>query len=195
MEIKGSSKSSDEKLLLQLKKGNRVAFNELYLRYWEELYRFGYSIMKDESGTKDILQDIFLAIWKNREDQHITNLRSYLMKSVKFAVTRALRNGGLSEEHQEYLHALPTNNIEEKIDLEDLEEEVKTILENLPHRSREVFYLSRFKHLSNKEISEYLGISKRTVEWHISNALQELKFSINRVATVFFSILLLEYIT
>lgn len=176
---------NDSHLIEQIRKGNRLAFNALYLRYWEGLYRFGYGILKDEDQTKDILQDIFFALWRNRESLEIRSAAGYLYKAVRYEVTRALRKGQLTAAHEEYLASLPSpHSSEAQLHLADLEDQVKETLERLPQKSREVFYLSRFKELSNREIAQQLSLSPRTVEWHISSALQSLRQSINRLATL-----------
>lgn len=175
----------DSHLIDQIRKGNRLAFNALYLRYWEGLYRFAYGILGDEDQAKDILQDIFFALWRNRESLEIRSAAAYLYRSVRYEVTRALRKGRLTAAHEEYLAGLPSPlTPESHLHLADLEDQVKATLERLPRKSREVFYLSRFKELSNKEIAQKLSLSPRTVEWHISSALQSLRQSINRLATV-----------
>lgn len=50
----------------------------------------------------------------------------------------------------------------------------------MPHTRRRVFSMSRYLELSNAQIADMLGISKRTVEKHISNALEQLR---NELAT------------
>ena len=173
----------DSHLIIQIRQGNRLAFNALYLRYWEGLYRFGYGILGDEDLAKDILQDIFFALWRNRESLEIRSAAGYLYKAVRYEVARALRKGQLTAPHQEYLATLPSpGSSEDPLLLADLESQVKDTLEKLPKKSREVFYLSRFEDLSNKEIAQKLSLSQRTVEWHISSALQYLRQSINRIA-------------
>lgn len=176
---------TDSHLISQIRKGNRVAFNSLYVRYWEALYRFGYGILKDEDQAKDILQDIFLALWRNRESLEIKSASAYLYRAVRYEVTRALRKGMLTGAYEEYLADLPSSDsCETDLHLADLELHVNETLERMPKKSREVFYLSRFKDLSNKEIADKLSLSQRTVEWHISSALQHLRQSMNRLATL-----------
>lgn len=175
----------DSHLIAQIRQGNRLAFSALYLRYWEGLYRFAYGILKDEDQAKDILQDIFFALWRNRESLEIKAVAAYLYRSVRYEVTRALRKGQLKGAHEEYLAGLPSpDSSETQIDLAELESQVKESLDRMPRKSREVFYLSRFEDLSNKEIAEKLCLSQRTVEWHISSALQHLRQSMNRIATL-----------
>ena len=84
---------SDRHLLNLLKEDNRLAFSELYNRYWEELYQFGFSVLQDENCAKDVVQDIFFYLWRKRKTLNIQNLASYLFMSVKFEVMRQLKKG------------------------------------------------------------------------------------------------------
>lgn len=65
--------------------------------------------------------------------------------------------------------------IEDEIDYAELEKLLNKEIDTLPEQRRKVFLMSRQKGLSNGEIAETLGISKRTVETHISLALTALR--------------------
>ncbi|MEM6813808.1 MAG: RNA polymerase sigma-70 factor [Bacteroidota bacterium] len=183
--MEAKNEHSDKQLLDLLKEDNRIAFNELYLRYWEGLYQFAYSVLRIEDASKDVVQDVFFNIWSNRTTQSIDNLQGYLFSSVRFEVIRQLKNGSFTVAHEEYLEEISSGNeVEERINLKELEEKLKAYVETLPEKRKVVFTLSRFKGLSNKEIAEKLDISQRTVEWHISNALNQLRQNFDKVATL-----------
>lgn len=170
---------SDEQLLQSLQQDSRQAFNELYFRHWENLYRSAYAALRDEDSAKDIVQEVFFSIWKKRHTQQIRQLSAYLFQAVKFQVARQLRQGKLLDSHVEqlgHLHAM--NTTEESLYAAELDALLETTLGKLSERCRDVFYLSRFEQLSNKEIALRLNLSTRTVEWHISNALKHLRHSI-----------------
>jgi RNA polymerase sigma-70 factor (family 1) len=170
---------SDEQLLQSLQQDSRQAFNELYFRHWENLYRAAYSVLRDEDSAKDIVHEVFFSIWKKRHTQQIRQLSAYLFQAVKFQVARQLRHGKLLDIHVEQLGHLHTmNTTEESLHASELDALLETTLDKLPERCRDVFYLSRFEQLSNKEIAQRLNLSTRTVEWHISNALKHLRHSI-----------------
>ena len=80
--------------------------------------------------------------------------------------------------------------VEEKINYQELQQKLQMILDELPDRCREIFYLSRFQNLTNQEIADRLLISKRTVENQISRALQKISASIE-VTTICVSLLFL----
>jgi RNA polymerase sigma-70 factor (family 1) len=179
MEIREQHIQSDEQLLQLLQRDSRPAFNELYFRHWENLYRAAYNLLRDEDSAKDIVQEVFFSIWKKRHTQQIRQLSAYLFQAVKFQVARQLREGKLLDSHVEqfgHLHAM--NTTEEALHASELDTLLETTLDKLPERCRAVFYLSRFEQLSNKEIAQRLNLSTRTVEWHISNALKHLRHSI-----------------
>ncbi|SKC83201.1 RNA polymerase sigma-70 factor [Ohtaekwangia koreensis] len=182
----------DEQLLKLLQNDSRAAFSTLYDRYWEGMYRASYALLRDEDASKDIVQEVFLAIWKKRQTLQITFLSAYLYQSVKYQVAQHLRRTELSMEHTLYLGGKDKaiNSTEELIDFKELDSLLQATLNNLPEKCRNVFYLSRFEHLSNTEIAERLNLSTRTVEWHISNALKHLRDSIEH-AVIHIGIVLL----
>ena len=65
--------------------------------------------------------------------------------------------------------------MEGKISAKDLLMLMNMSVENMPEQRKRVFRMSRNSGLSHKEIAEKLGISTKTVEYHIAKALSELK--------------------
>lgn len=65
--MKDYSQYSDEELMKEVKAGNMLAFDELYRKYIKRLYRFSYSILKSREEAENIIQNIFLNLWQNRE--------------------------------------------------------------------------------------------------------------------------------
>ena len=184
------SEASDQQLLMLIKAHNRMAFNELFFRYWEKLYRLAFNVIKDEGASKDIVQDIFLDVWRKREVHQIGSLLPYLCQSVKFQVARHLKKGRLNQSHDEHLMNLRwANTTEDEINYKELNGRLFVVLDQLPLKCKEVFCLSRFNNLSNKEIAQQMNLSHRTVEWHISNALKHIRISLDHLAIIFIIIL------
>jgi len=173
---------SDNELIELLKQGSLDAFNQIYTKYFESLYKFAYSILKDEDACEDILQNFFTWLWENRTRLKITSLKAYLFAAVKFNMAGAIR---LSKRRAEILANAPA--IIEAVDVDNVElkeliDIIRSFTENLPDRAREIFELSRKDYLTNKEIALRLGISEKTVENQMNISLKKLKVHLGRMS-------------
>ena len=166
----------DKVTISSLQKGNWGAFEHIYNTYWSKLYLSAYGILRDKQACEDIVQDVLVQLWIKKDSSQITSLTSYLHTAVRYQVFKAIKAGKVKL-------ALPEE-IElgsERTEAEDLlfSEDLNAVLDNhiarLPEKCREVFLLSRKKHLSISEIAEHLHISTKTVENHLTNALGRLR--------------------
>lgn len=167
---------SDEGLVNLLRDDNECALNEIFNRYWERLFWMAEKVLLDNDASKDIVQDIMVNIWERRHVVIISNLNAYLIQAVKYQIATYLRNGKLTDYHiQKVESTIFVNNTEDTINFNELKRTILNSLDQLPDRCSEIFYLSRFQGLNNKEIAQKLSISIRTVETQISRALKFLR--------------------
>ncbi|HSI75433.1 MAG TPA: RNA polymerase sigma-70 factor [Lunatimonas sp.] len=181
---------SDKSLLRLIALDDRKAFKMLYDRYWEVLIKHAYTRLHDVSEAEDLVQDVFLDIWRNRKVLNIHHeVRNYLFTAVKYKVFRVL--------DQKYIKCELDNEMEFNIDaqngfqileFEELYQRIEVIVDSLPERHRVIFKLSRYKHLSTKEIAAKLQIAPQTVHNRIHQSLvylrAELKHFILELALV-----------
>lgn len=171
-----NASSSDESLLNLLKKGNRIAFNSLYERYWEQLFQSAIKVLQDEDLAKDVVQDVFVDLWSRRELVQIEKVSGYLFQAVKYQVFKQLRKvKDFSVLDETFENVLQANSTEEELDVNELQKNLNRSLESLPEKYRLIYELSRVDHLSNKEIAEKLQLSPRTVDWYLHNVLKQLR--------------------
>ena len=182
----------DEHTLLQrMRAGDSEAFEAIYLRYSGVLYSHAAKQLKSQDGAKDIVHDIFMNLWNNRADLHISGaLASYLFQSVR---NRVINLKLKDHRYQEYVSSFSTflvnfqsgtdYLVREKI----LTELIETEIASLPTKMKQVFELSRKEGLSHKEIALYLQITEQSVRSHIKGALRILRL---RLGVVILSILL-----
>ncbi|MBC6999417.1 RNA polymerase sigma-70 factor [Cytophaga sp. FL35] len=167
---------SDSVLLSRVKGGCKESFRILYDRYFDFLYQYSFTLLKDTQQSQDLIQELFVQLWEKKGYLEITNLKSYLTAALRNKVINTYRNNKYVDLDEELISQLVSPIIgDEQLEENDLEMEFNRILNNLPRKCRNVFYLSRIKNYRNKEIAEELDISIRTVETHISNALQYFK--------------------
>jgi len=169
---------TDEELQKLIFEGNDAAFSIVFNRYWKKLYSYAFKIYKDEAVCDDIVQEIFISLWKNASNTVILNLEAYLFKSVKYKIANQIRNLKFDQQHIEVLETIPDPGLSLN-DLEyiDFEKNITAQIDKLTPKCREVFLLSRMDHFTNAEIAAKLNLSIHTVEKHISNALKQLRLN------------------
>ncbi|MCX2483331.1 RNA polymerase sigma-70 factor [Pedobacter sp. MR2016-24] len=173
---------SDYELIELLKQESLPAFNEIYHRYSGPMYKFAFSILKDEAECDDILQNVFTWLWDHRKNLKITSLKAYLFAAVKFNLAGVIR---VSQRRSEILANAPALNEaieEDSLELKELIEIIRSFTSSLPDRAREIFELSRKEYLTNKEIALRLGISEKTVENQMNISLKKLKVHLGRMS-------------
>ena len=169
---------SDTELLKKLTKSDYSIFNEIYKRYWTKLYIYAYNVLRDKDVCEDIIQEIFTDLWLRRKKVKIEKLSAYLFKSVKFQMAKYISKNKLSEYLTEQLDwVLLEESLEAYIDYNDLNEGIKKLLNQLPEKRREIFYMSRFENMKNQEIADKLNISIQTVKNQITESLKYLRLS------------------
>lgn len=171
-------------LLIRLKNGDILAFDEIYKQYSHKLFSFVFRILKDEADSDDIVQETFLKIWEYREklgDHKLLN--SFIFTIAYNNSISLLRKRISSAKYIEYLRDLSVaqthGNFSTEMELIELSNQIENLIASLPERQKQVFLLHRKKGLTYPEIAEELEISKNTVENHIVKALKYLRRNLN----------------
>ena len=173
-----NSNHTDEELLRLLREGSKDAFEAIFNRYWNSLYRIAYARLKSHEDAEEIVQELLASLWKKRSELLITNLDQYLFASVKHRTISAIRQRITHEKYWEYYkHFLPegTTITEEVVEYNDLNSAIEKAMQHLPEKSQQVFRLNRLQGLSIAEIAENLKMPRRTIEHHLTRSLRELR--------------------
>jgi len=170
-------------LFQQIKAGNRIAFDKLFQFFYEKLVHQAYKTTQSQSDAEDIVQSVFINFWTKRKEIIIQqSVEGYLQKMVYHRCMDYFRKQKNKKRHQEKytLQSLHLNIDSPEEDLLKTESlaAIYQKIEALPPKCKIVFKMSRFEELSYEEIAEQLGISKKTVEYHISTALRVLRKSV-----------------
>lgn len=174
--------SDDIKLIEALKSGNPEAFRHLVNTYHKKMCAYAFTLCHSEDQAEDIVQNVFIKLWKKRHKlQNIRRLSSFLYKSVynefidQYRQTKKVMS--LEKKHIETLSLV----LEEESN-DTMDRLVKTVgkaIEGLPPKCKRTFLLSSKEGLTNIEIAEYLNVSVKTVEAHMTKAYKILKAKIN----------------
>lgn len=154
-----------------------VSSHESYLR------KFVFTCVLDSAVTEEIVQDVFLVVWKQRHTlPEDSDLKKYMF--------RCARN--LCWDHLEKLRikTIPIDELDldniyrrsnsylldsealDKLYEDDLRKMIGETLGKMSSQTREIFWMSREKNLSNKEIAERMNLSEKAIEYHISKAIK-----------------------
>jgi len=162
-------------LLTKLRKGDVEAFSFLFKSYYKDLVLFGGYFLSDRITCEDIVQSVFLKLWRDHATLDIEiSLKSYLLKSVRNSCLDELRHQNIVREHVDYTLS---NNLLDDMDTEnyvlysDLSSQLTNALDKLPEDCRIAFEMNRFEGLKYKEIANRLNVSERTIEVRIGKAL------------------------
>lgn len=172
---------TEKQILEAISKGDEKAFETFFLYYYPQVKGFICGLLQSQEEAEDISQDIFLMLWNNRSSLNtINNFKSYLFRVCKNAVYRHIERELLFKNYQqkqtEKTVSLPeTNEIDDNIHLKELELLVAMAVEKMPPQRKKIYKMSRESGMSSDEIAQTLGINKRTVENHLSQALTDIR--------------------
>lgn len=182
-----SDNLTDSELFEAIILNDQKAFNQLFERHWFKVYSVAYKYVKDEESALEIVHDIFLNIWTRREQLQINSFKSYVITAASYhGIRKKQTTAGVPVQYVEdyenesllIAHPYAHNQGELNIGEKEVNDTIESLLNNLPKRCREIYYMSRRDHLSISEIAEQLNISKRTVENQLTTALKHLRTSL-----------------
>lgn len=172
---------SDTELLLQIKADDHAAFDLLFDRYWERLYRAALARVDDDSVAQDIVQELFIKIWERRHTLTIQiSLENYLLSAIRFSVISHFRSKNVNEvrldDALQRVHLLETS-INENAGYLELEKTLENALLKMPDMLQKVYQL-RSENKAVKEIAGELGVAEQTVKNYISEVSRRLRNAI-----------------
>lgn len=168
----------DDELLIQLKEGDRYAFEKIYNKYWSKLYISAYNLLRDRQACEDVVQEILVNLWVRREELEVKNLNAYLYSATRYKVFKIIKSGEVRVDlFEEVKDLIIDNETINSIVENDMNRYLDENISLLPNKCREIFLLSRKEQLSTKEIAERLGLSPKTVENQLTIALRKLRQS------------------
>lgn len=170
---------NEKELLKAVANGNEIAFKTIYDAYFKKLSVYLYKLCKSNDATEEMVNDVFLKIWKNKPSlNHIESFEAYLFTMARNKAIDYLRKlakdthliteltAQIQESH---------NEIEEKLDATALKNLIEQSLAQLSDQKRKIFKLSKEEGYSYDEISAEMQLSKSTIKNHLSETLKHLK--------------------
>jgi RNA polymerase sigma-70 factor, ECF subfamily len=169
----------DQLIIEGLESREKVVFDYIFNYYYSSLCAFSLQYIGDHKSVEDLVQDFFVYLWVEAPKLKIrSSLKSYLFTAIKNRCLDYQKHHKITEKYRKFIlfSTIKDDVYTENFFAEsELRQVFQTSMGKLPPRCQEIFEFSRLHGLSNQEISDKLGISKRTVELQISNALKILR--------------------
>jgi RNA polymerase sigma-70 factor (family 1) len=188
----------DEKALLAMvATGNRQAFTQLYTTHLNNLYRYIFLFTKSKEETEEILQEIFIKIWENREKlPEVDSVKNYLFRFAKNKLLDKIRH--LQIRQRVLSEIKRTKDISEtttsdQCTYREYYRLVQQAVENLPPKRKLIFRLNIENGLSHDEIALQLNISKSVVQKQVYSASHFVREYLFKHGEISFSILVAAF--
>ena len=153
-------------------------FKQIYFQYYATLFNTAYKVIYNREAAEDIVQEVFLKLWEIRNKLQIsTSIQSYLTRAVINGSLNYLKKSKRIVNLDRVLQNAVdiANNDTEDISYDEINRKLNQVVETLPPNCKLVFTLSRFDGMSNQEIADHMGITKKTVENQLNKALSRLR--------------------
>jgi RNA polymerase sigma-70 factor, ECF subfamily len=192
----------DISLLYEIQKGNRDAFNNMFRHYYPKVMAYVVAIVQEEVA-EDIVQDVFLYVWENREKLYAgAGFHSYLFQSAYTRCLDYFKKQHVIEKYAQYKESClldeysnilkDETSVIEELYLKDFYNHLYDLLGQLPVQRREAFILTYIKGMKAKEVAELTGMPQRTVESHIYLTIKFLKEHMSKKDFYLLSVLVLS---
>lgn len=168
--------------------GDAQAFRLVFDCYYAKVRGFAFKFCGLDWMADEIAQNVFYKLWVHRHELKITSinvsvesLKGYIFTMTRNEVMDYFRTRRQIADYQEkFAQEICTEfNVAGHLDAKECLRLVNEVVKMMPRKRREVFVLSRFRHIPNEEIAGMLGISKRTVEQHITRSLAQLRMELS----------------
>nr|WP_319571395.1 RNA polymerase sigma-70 factor [uncultured Draconibacterium sp.] len=177
--MKSQADISEQAYLAALKNDDIKAFDNLFEEYGKRLYHFAYGYLKSKDDAEEIVQEVFLKVWRNRKQlKPDLSFKAYIFKIAYHQILEILKQ---INRRQAYRHEIIDESIffnddtNTRLNYQMLLEKVESLIQKLPSRQKEILLKRKKEGIPVKEIATQLGVSPKTVENHLTQALKSIK--------------------
>ncbi|WP_103020506.1 RNA polymerase sigma factor [Salinibacter altiplanensis] len=175
-----STEPSLDALCTRLANGDAEAFETIFRRLSEPIFRYVCGMVSDESLAHDLTQDTFAKLWTARDRMtSVGSLRAYVFRMARNRVYNQQRDAQTRRKNRDQLRKAPPHGSppapDRALDANLLRDRLREWIDELPNRQREALTLRRQQDLSHDTIADLMDIAPSTVNNHITRALKHLR--------------------
>lgn len=167
----------DNNLIEQFKAGDRKALASVIMHYRQRLVREAFFLLKVVEDAEEVVQDVFLATWRNRASLHLDRrLEPYLVSAVRNRSINKIRsNKKETLKRQEFANNSEQYEFIPPFEAKELASDIEAALSNVPPAPRRAFIMQYIEGQSQIDIAESQNISLQVVKNNTSQALKILR--------------------
>jgi len=171
------------------------SFEELFHLYYPRLKNYAFRMLQDSYEAEDLVQDVFLQLWKKGINTGNNNISSFLFTSLKNRCLNVLKHKVVEDKYimqsvnngTEELYHLSMNRKGEFVPMEEmLMTEIEKIISDTPEKCQTAFRLKWFEGKKIREIAKIMNISTTMVDKHLAKGMQIVRNKLNPDLYVFF---------
>lgn len=167
--------------LMQLLQGDddaaRAALTLLYLRYAPRMRQVAGVILRDPDEALDVAHDVFMSLWQHRAVlDGVASPSAYLFRMTRNAVLNRIKHRRIADGYASQPHeATASYEPAEAFSTREMAAMIRATLAGMPPLRRKIFLMSRSRGMTYQQIAEAVGVSHKTVQYHIGIALRALR--------------------
>jgi RNA polymerase sigma-70 factor (ECF subfamily) len=174
---------NEKQIVESLKSGDFEAFDQLFWYYHKRLYHFALSILKNNEDARDVVQEAFLRIWKNKEnlDQQ-SSFQSFLFTISYNIIVDMMRKkvNDRNFRNKLFRNAISKESpVDKEVEFKELNAIYRDAIEELPAQRKKIYRLHKFEHLKYEEIAKKLDISVNTVKSQMNKAITYIRTKVD----------------
>lgn len=182
--VQGVSMEHEQKLVSRIRSGDVAAFEIVYQEFAPRLLQFGLTQLRSRELAEELVQELFLNVWRHRADWVLTrSLNSYLFSALRNGITSYRRTTASRHELRQaeddtsgsISNFASAGRADDLLDEAELLQAIDRAVAALPRRCRETFLLVRQQQLSYAEAAELMGVSVKAVEMNMVRAFAGLR--------------------
>ena len=180
---------NEEELLARIAVGDQRAFTEIFDFYQRYVHDYGRKLTKSEDQAGEIVQDVFLKIWLNREKlNEVKSFGAYLNRVVRnhsLNIIRKLAQDARSATQLKIHNPESENATDKTLDYNESNRILTQAIENLSPQQRTAYTLCHIEGLKYEEVAKKMNVSSRTVQAHMHQALKHIREHFNKHALTY----------
>lgn len=168
----------DSELTEALTKGDKRAFEELFVRYRKQSHHFVKARVFSDEVAQEIVQEVFTDIWDFRKERKIQHFSSYLFQALRYKTIKHINKLINHKKYWDHYRTFIPSQVEQTqqdLNYNLLVDALEAGLNNLPEKTQRVFRLNRLEGESLSDISKKLNLTEKAIQYHLTKSLKELK--------------------